>query len=159
VRKNVKRSQRSWLAGCLLVVVPAAIAATACTANTNAEPVSISPGELAKLIQLEQAPLILDVRSDKGYGEAHIPGAVNIPHDQLPDRLSEIDAAKTDQIVVHCKSGYRAGIAEKALVEAGYSNLRDLDGHMNAWQSGGYPTEQLCASNSSDGGTRVCANP
>ncbi len=142
MRNIVKRSQRSWLAGCLLVGMSAAIAVTACDAKKSAGPASISPGELAELIQLEQAPLILDVRSDKEYNEAHIPGAVNIPHDQLRDRLSEIDAAKTDEIVVHCKSGYRAEIAEKALIEAGYSNLRDLDGHMNAWQSGGYPIEQ-----------------
>ena len=142
MRKSVQPIQRSWLAGGLLVVVSAAIAATAEDAKKSAGPESISPGELAELIQLGQAPLILDVRSEKEYNEAHIPGAVNIPHDQLRDRLSEIDAAKTDEIVVHCKSGYRAGIAEKTLVEAGYSNLRDLDGHMNAWQSGGYPIEQ-----------------
>ncbi len=142
MRNIVKRSQRSRLAGCLLVVVSAAIAATADDAKKSAGPASISPGELAKLIQLEKAPLILDVRSEIEYNETHIPGAVNIPHDQLRDRLSEIDAAKTDEIVVHCRSGYRAGIAEKTLSEAGYSNLRDLDGHMNAWQSGGYPIEQ-----------------
>jgi phage shock protein E len=142
VRKNVKRSRGSWLAGSLLVVMSVAIAATADDSKKSAEPANISPGELAKLIQLEKAPLILDVRSKKEYTEAHIPGAVNIPHDQLRDRMSEIDAAKTAEIVVHCKSGYRAGTAEKLLIEAGYSNLRDLDGHMNAWQSGGYPVEQ-----------------
>jgi phage shock protein E len=108
----------------------------------SAGPESISSTELAELIRHEQAPLILDVRSEKEFDEAHIPGAVNIPHDQLRDRLSEIDAAKTDEIVVHCKSGYRAGIAEKALIEAGYSNVRDLDGHMNDWQSSGYPIEK-----------------
>jgi phage shock protein E len=142
VRKSVKCSQHSWLAGCLLVVVSAAIAATACDVKKSTGSASISPGELAELIRLEKAPLILDVRSEDEYGESHIPGAVNIPHDQLRDRLSEIDVAKTDEIVVHCKSGYRAGIAEKALIEAGYSNLRNLDGHMDAWQSGEYPIEQ-----------------
>jgi rhodanese-related sulfurtransferase len=81
------------------------------------------------------------VRSEKEYAEGHIPGAVNIPHDQLSDRLSEIDAAKTDEIVVHCRSGYRAGIAEKILIEVGYSDIRNLDGHMDAWKSGGYPIE------------------
>jgi len=138
----VKRSQRSWLAGCLLVVVSAAIAATADESTKNPEPVSITPGELAEQIQLEQAPLILDVRSEKEYAEGHIPGALNIPHDELPDRLSEIGVAKTEEIVVHCHSGYRAGIAEKVLIEADYSNVRDLDGHMNAWQSAGYPIEK-----------------
>jgi rhodanese-related sulfurtransferase len=129
------------LAGYSLVLVSAAIAATACDEKMGTGPVGISPGELAELIQLERAPLILDVRSESEYADAHIPGALNIPHDQLGDRLSQIGAAKTDEIVVHCKSGHRAGIAEQILIEAGYSNLRDLDGHMNAWKSGGYPVE------------------
>jgi rhodanese-related sulfurtransferase len=125
-----------------LVVVSAAIAATADDSKKRPEPVSITPGELVEQIQLERAPLILDVRSEKEYAEGHIPGALNIPHDELLDRLSEIDVAKTEEIVVHCRSGYRAGIAEKVLIEADYSNVRDLDGHMNAWQSAGYPIEK-----------------
>ena len=134
--------QRSWIAACSLVVLSAAGAATADDSTKNAGPTRITPGELAEQIQLEQAPLILDVRSEQEYEEGHIPAAVNIPHDQLRDRLPEIEAAKTDEVVVHCRSGYRAGIAEEILVEAGYSNVRDLDGHMNGWQSGGYPIEQ-----------------
>ncbi len=142
MRETVKGSPHSWIAACLLVAVSAAGAATADGSEKNAGPASITPGELAEQIQLEQAPLILDVRSEQEYSEGHIPAALNIPHDQLRDRLSEIDAAKTDEIVVHCRSGHRAGIAEGILVEAGYSNVRDLDGHMNGWQSGGYPIEQ-----------------
>jgi rhodanese-related sulfurtransferase len=127
----------------LLAVVLAACTAPDDDSKQGANPKIISAEELAERIQLEQAPLIIDVRSEKEYAKAHIPGAVNIPHDQLGDRLSEIDAAKTDEIVVHCRSGHRAGIAEEVLIEAGYSDVRDLDGHMNAWKSDGYPIEQL----------------
>jgi phage shock protein E len=132
----------SWPMIGLLAVVLAACTPPADGSKPGAGQEIISAKELAEQIQLERAPLIVDVRSEKEYAEAHIPGAVNIPYDQLGDRLAEIDAAKTDEIVVHCRSGYRAEIAEKVLSEAGYSNVRDLDGHMNAWQSGGYPTEQ-----------------
>jgi rhodanese-related sulfurtransferase len=132
----------SWLMAGLLTVVLAACTARDDDSKQGAGPKIISAEELAERIQREQAPRIVDVRSEKEYAEAHIPGAVNIPYDQLGDRLSEIDAAKTDEIVVHCLSGYRAEIAEKLLSEAGYSNVRDLDGHMNAWQSGGYPIER-----------------
>jgi rhodanese-related sulfurtransferase len=126
----------------LLAAMLAACTPPADGSKPGAGPKIISTKELAEQIQLERAPLIVDVRSEKEYAEAHIPGAVNIPHDQLGDRLSEIDAAKTDEIVVLCRSGYRAGIAEKMLSEAGFSNVRDLDGHMNAWQNGGYPIER-----------------
>jgi phage shock protein E len=132
----------SWLMAGLLAVVLAACTAPDDDSKQGAGPEIISAEELAERIKLEQAPLIIDVRSEKEYAETHIPGAVNIPHDHLSDRLSEIDAAKTDEIVVHCRSGQRAGIAEKVLIEAGYSDVRDLDGHMKAWQSGGYPIEK-----------------
>jgi rhodanese-related sulfurtransferase len=124
-----------------------AVVLTACTPPTdgpkpdaNAEIISVA--ELAERIRLDRAPLIVDVRSEQEYAEAHIPGAVNIPHDQLGDRLAEIDAAKSDEIVVLCRSGRRAEVAEKLLIDAGYSRIYDLDGHMNAWQSGGYPTDE-----------------
>ena len=140
--KTVSHLANSWLMAGLLAVVLAACTAPDDDSKQGAGPKIISAEELAERIQLEQAPLIIDVRSAEEYAGGHIPGALNIPHAELPDRLSEIDAAKADEIVVHCKSGYRAGIAKEILIEAGYSNLRDLDGHMNAWQSGGYPIEK-----------------
>ncbi len=126
----------------LLAVVLAACTAPADDSKRGVGPKSITAEELTEQIQLSRAPLILDVRSEKEYAEGHIPGALNIPHDQLLNRLSEIDAAKTEEIVVHCRSGHRAEIAKKVLIEAGYSNIRDLDGHMNGWRSGGYPIEK-----------------
>ena len=102
MRKTVQPRLRSWFASCLLFVVSAAIAATADDVMKSTGPESISSRELAELIRLEQAPLILDVRSEEEFNETHIPGAVNIPHDQLRDRVSEINVVKTDEIVVHC---------------------------------------------------------
>jgi phage shock protein E len=131
-----------WLMTALLAVVLAACTPPADDSKRGAGPKSISAEELAEQIQLSQAPLILDVRSEKEYAKGHIPGALNIPHGELPDRLSEIDVAKTEKIIVHCLSGYRARIAEKILIEAGYSNVRDLDGQMKGWQRAGYPIEK-----------------
>jgi rhodanese-related sulfurtransferase len=142
VRETTSDLASFWLTAGLLAVVLAACTPPADDSKRRADPKSITAEQLAEQIQLSQAPLILDVRSEKEYADGHIPGAQNIPHDQLLNRLSEIDAAKTEEIVVHCRSGHRAGIAEKVLMEAGYSNVRDLDGHMNGWRSGGYPIEK-----------------
>jgi phage shock protein E len=141
-RITMSRLPNSWPMIGLLAVVLAACTPPADGSKPGAGAESITAGELTQMIQSSQAPLILDVRSEEEFAEGHIPGALNIPHDQLGDRLSEIDASKTDEIVVHCRSGHRAGIAEKVLIEAGYSDVRDLDGHMNGWQSGGYPIEE-----------------
>jgi len=142
LKKDLWASRLCSLAGFILMTLSVACTATDDHSTRGAGPKKVTAAELSEQIQNSRAPLILDVRSEEEYAEGHIPGAVNIPYDQLGSRLAEIDAAKTDEIVVHCRSGHRAGIAEQMLIEAGYSDVRDLDGHMNAWQSGGYPIEE-----------------
>jgi len=126
----------------LLAVVFAACTATNDASDQSADPKTITAEELAGQIQDSRAPLILDVRSPTEYARGHIPGSLNIPYDELNSRLSEIDVPKTEEIVVHCQGGRRAQIAENILHAAGYSNVRDLDGHMAGWQKNGYPVEQ-----------------
>jgi phage shock protein E len=49
--------------------------------NANAQ--QISPQQLLELIELQQAPTILDVRSEKEFQQGHIQGAINISYEQL----------------------------------------------------------------------------
>jgi len=100
---------------------------------------TISPAELAGRMESGDAPLVLDVRTPEEFAAGHIPGARNIPHDQLATRLDEVAGQRDVEVVVHCQSGRRAGMAEEVLQEAGFRNLRDLEGHWQAWQQGGYP--------------------
>jgi rhodanese-related sulfurtransferase len=141
-RRAISHLPRFWLGASLLALVLAACTATDDDSQRAAGPKNITARELVEKIQSSRAPLILDVRSREEYARGHIPGALNIPHAEFLGRLSEIDAAKTDEIVVLCRSGYRARIAEKILIEAGYSDVRDLVGHMNTWDRAGYPIEQ-----------------
>ena len=99
--------------------------------NTIGE--SIAASELADRIESGSAPVVLDVRSREEYSKGHIPGAINIPHDELADRLGELRVSKSEEIVVHCQSGRRAQLAEQTLLESGYSNVRDLAGHWQTW--------------------------
>ena len=104
-----------------------------------AEP--ITGADLASRIEAGDAPFILDVRSPEEYAGGHVPGAVNIPFDALPDRLDELPVGHGDEVVVYCRSGRRASIAEQTLAEAGFTELRDLDGHIQGWQAAGLPLE------------------
>ena len=101
----------------------------------------ITASVLAERVEAGNAPIILDVRSEAEYADGHIPGALNIPYDQLEERIAEIPGARSDEIVVHCKSGRRAGLAEVTLREAGFTEVRDLDGHWMAWSEAGLPSE------------------
>jgi rhodanese-related sulfurtransferase len=99
---------------------------------------TISADRLEARIEAAEAPLILDVRTGLEFEEGHVPGAINIPHTQLSERLGELGASKNQEIVVYCRSGKRAGIAESILVEAGFSAVRHLDGDMEGWQTAGH---------------------
>lgn len=92
--------------------------------------------------EVEAGALILDVRSAEEFNAGHIHGALNIPHDQLENRLREIKKPKNHPIVVYCRSGRRAGIAEEILRRHGFSTVtngggyRDMkDAELKAFQS------------------------
>lgn len=99
-----------------------------------------------QLISLQAAPsapkfTLLDVRSSEEYQSGHINGAVNFSHSQLTDNLSFLTQDKDEMIVVYCRSGRRAGIAEQILKDNGYTNVRHLAGDMKGWEESKLPVE------------------
>jgi rhodanese-related sulfurtransferase len=122
------------------LIVAALVALTFACALVQAGD-TIAPSELADRINTDNAPLILDVRTPGEYATGHIPGAVNIPHTELRDRLSELMSHQNEEIVVHCQTGPRAGVAQSILSQAGFMQIRELEGHMQQWKASGYPIE------------------
>jgi rhodanese-related sulfurtransferase len=96
---------------------------------------TITPAELAQRLEEPNPPIILDVRTREEYSSGHIDTAVNLPHDELERRLGEISGNKSGEIIVYCRSGKRARIAESILAEKGYTNVKDLAGHWQGWNS------------------------
>ena len=60
-----------------------------------------------------------------------------IPYDQLSARAGELPPSKSAKILVYCRSGAESAQAAQTLVSLGYTNVWNLDGGMNAWQSSG----------------------
>jgi rhodanese-related sulfurtransferase len=117
-------------------------AAQACGSATEpAGPKSIDALRLAALIADGEAPFVVDVRTEGEFTSGHIPGAVNVPHDELADRLAELPSDRSVEVVVHCQSGGRAQVARSILTEAGFTNVIDLEGHMAGWRDGNHPIE------------------
>jgi rhodanese-related sulfurtransferase len=94
---------------------------------------------LARLGRQADAPLVLDVRSEKEWAAGHIPGSVNIPLNHLRERIDELPADR--QIAVHCEGGYRSAIAASVLAQQGRKNVLDLVGGYKAWVALKLPTE------------------
>ncbi|MGB0563059.1 MAG: rhodanese-like domain-containing protein [Spirulinaceae cyanobacterium] len=101
----------------------------------------IPAAELAAQIETGSAPLILDVRSPQEYAAGHLPGAINIDFRELGDRLDELPTSKKSAIVVYCERGIRAGIAERTLHKAGFTQVLHLQGDIRAWREQEFPLE------------------
>jgi phage shock protein E len=83
---------------------------------------------------------VLDVRTPQEYAEGHVPGAVNVPHDQLASRLAEVP--KDKDVVVYCRSGRRSDLAADVLATHGYSRVFRLEGDMQKWLASGRPVDK-----------------
>lgn len=74
---------------------------------------------------------LVDVRTPAEFSAGHIPGAINIPVQQLDTRMGELEP-KEAAVVVYCRSGHRSGNATRMLKNAGFAAVRDL-GAMSRW--------------------------
>ncbi|WP_431802638.1 FAD-dependent oxidoreductase [Microbacterium sp. bgisy203] len=67
--------------------------------------------------------LVLDTRSRAEFATGHLPGALNIPHTELRERLDEVGTASAGRPVrVMCASGVRSAIAHRVLAQAGFDS-------------------------------------
>ena len=94
---------------------------------------------LAKL-DTTTAPLIVDVRKPVEFGVAHIPGAKNIPLDEIEDRLDEL--RNDNGVLIYCINGARTRQAEPLLYNNGIENVLHLEGALQGWIQGGNPIEK-----------------
>jgi len=88
----------------------------------------ITAEELERLEEIQAAPII-DVRKKSEFDSEHLINAVNIPLNEISQRLSEFP--KDKHFVVHCAGGYRSMIAASILKQRGFDNFVDVIGGFN----------------------------
>ena len=96
--------------------------------NREAVYMNITAEEAKQIMDTEEGYIILDTRAQEEYDEGHIPGAIVIPHDEIADRAEEELPQKDQLLLVYCRSGRRSKIAAEALVELGYTNIKEFGG-------------------------------
>ena len=67
----------------------------------------------------DQRPMFLDVRTAQEFSAGHLPGAVNIPVDELRSRMHEL--TRDRNIAAYCQVGQRGYLATRILLQAGFS--------------------------------------
>ena len=90
--------------------------------------VNITADEAKQIMDNEEGYIILDVRTQEEYDEGHIPGAIVISHEEIAEKAEKMLTEKDQLILVYCRSGRRSKIAAEALVELGYTNIKEFGG-------------------------------
>ena len=95
--------------------------------------------ETTAAVQNHEDVILIDVREQWEYDEAHIPGVTLIPMSELESRVSEFPTDK--EVILTCRSGNRSGQVLSYLEELGYDNVHNMEGGILAWQAAGLPVE------------------
>jgi phage shock protein E len=120
-----------------LITLLAALALASCSRN---EPVvdrsptaSTAKDPAAAKKMIEAGAVIVDVRTAEEFSDGHLPNAVNVPVQELPNRLAEVEKLvggdRDKPIVVYCAAGGRAAKAKAQLDAAGYTRVINGGGY------------------------------
>lgn len=94
----------------------------------------ISVPELRAKLDTDDAPTVVDIREPPAFRRGHIPGSVNVPFRQLPDRVAEL--ADADEIVTVCphgKSSVQAARLVGSYEGTGDATVESLAGGLSEW--------------------------
>lgn len=88
-------------------------------------------------VQAQKAKGIwIDVRSAEEFNDGHLQDSINIPHDQIVERIKEVSPDKDAPINLYCRSGRRAEVALTELKKAGYTNVTNHGGYEDLLKKG-----------------------
>lgn len=91
----------------------------------------ITPVAAKALMDSEENYVILDVRTEEEFSEAHIDGAVLIPDYEIGENAGSMLTDKDQLILVYCRSGRRSKNAAAELASLGYTNVKEFGGIMD----------------------------
>ena len=117
--KRIKRFLPIFLSALLL---------TACSSSGGSGYRSVSMDEAVTIMNENTGYIILDVRRPDEYASGHIPGAINVPNEEIGTaEIAELPD-KSQLILVYCRSGRRSKEASEKLAKLGYTNIVEFGG-------------------------------
>jgi rhodanese-related sulfurtransferase len=101
----------------------------------------ITREELQARLQRKTPVILVEALPEKYYRDAHLPGAINIPHDEVDAVAPRLLPDKAAEIVVYCANGpcKNSGIAAERLAALGYANVTDYHEGKADWIAAGLP--------------------
>jgi uncharacterized membrane protein YdjX (TVP38/TMEM64 family)/rhodanese-related sulfurtransferase len=100
--------------------------------------------EFRRRLDSEEDLLVLDVRSAEDFGgeQGHIEGAVNIPVEELQQRMVEIGDYLEQPVAIVCRTDRRSAKAALLLTEEGFADVHVVRGGMTKWLEAGLPVDR-----------------
>jgi len=98
--------------------------------------------ELVERIKSNNAPVVVDTRSEFEFRRGHIPGAINAPVRKILLNRASLPPDKAREMVITCEHGQRATVARFLLGLYGYRNTTPLEGNLEDWKKAGLPVEK-----------------
>ncbi|MBQ3523323.1 MAG: rhodanese-like domain-containing protein [Clostridia bacterium] len=119
----------------MLIISLTLFSLTACGDNETPTPQyeQITAEQAKELMDTKTDYIILDARTQEEFDEGHIDGAILIPEYEVSTRAEKELLDKDGLILVYCRSGRRSKIAAQALVDLGYTNVKEFGGIID-WQ-------------------------
>ena len=93
----------------------------------------VAPREVKDMLGRGEKILFVDVREPWEYQTSHIEGSVLIPLREIPTNLPRLEAA--GDVVLFCHHGMRSRAAAEEAIAAGYKNVFNLEGGIEAWSA------------------------
>ncbi|MFY3790255.1 rhodanese-like domain-containing protein [Ureibacillus sp. MALMAid1270] len=120
-----------------LIVVTFAVIATSLYVSSNKDSETISELQtvdtktLTKMIDSKKNMVIVDLREPELFATSRVPGAINIPFDEIQSRYTELP--KDKDVIFVCHTGRMGTESGNLLLENGYKNVFNLEGGIAEW--------------------------
>jgi len=139
-RSQAVQFRRGFLWLMLLTAVLNTSSAPASTADSLKR---VDAKQAKQLMDKDSTMVILDVRTPQEFNSSsgRLPGAINIPVQELASRYKELDQFRSRPVLVYCRSGNRSMVASAILQKHGFK-LIHLDGGILQWNSTFPPTSE-----------------
>jgi rhodanese-related sulfurtransferase len=106
----------------------------------------ITVDEVAKLLQSESRPVVIDLRDCALFDQGHLPGAICVPQAELMNRVDSLKLPKADTVILYGADEARVRAANRDLYESGYQGGLTLKGGLDAWRQAGQALQKSPAS-------------
>lgn len=98
-----------------------------------------SADEVKAVVEKKSKVILMDVRTSGEWAAGHLPGAIHVDRGLIEFTVWKAIPDQNAQIIVYCKTGGRATLATKTMLDLGYKNARVAGISYDAWVKAGNP--------------------